>query len=370
MRFNIGLEDAGDLKADLERGFARLRAASEDAPCPASRFPACSPPMDEMDELRKPAGMHTLRLALMGLSALVAIFLGWTYMRQPASAPDAPSASARRTSPQDVAAMRRAIEGGVAGAPEYAGFFERLKIAYPAEYEGFLNRAAESAAIAGETPGADALMIAAARDLRSSHGVLAAKADGPALDHFFAAKRAMLDALAAKDQALCVDFLYGGGNGDFAAFSRDHRSLLAAMANAGLDAIGDGEAKRIARAAPNDEDFRSLEKALRAQGVSNAAIGALLDGKAPNPPLEDSEMCQAGQIFLADAGRPARRRAPAHLRLRRRADGAFLNPRHKSHASNDFSPGAFHADFIASGKALFPPKTNHDPCPDSSRAAP
>lgn len=251
-----------------------------------------------MDELSKPAGMHTLRLALLGLAALVAIFLGWTYLHQPANAPDAAAARQRRTSPQEVAAMRRAIERSVAETTDYAGFLERVKTAFPAEYEGFLTRAAEHAAIAGDAPSADALMIAAARDLRSSHGVLAAKAEGPALDHYFEAKRAMLDALAAKNQALCVDFLYGGGNGDFASFSRDHRGLLAAMANAGLDAISDGQTRRVEREAPNDADFHSLENALRAQGVSNAAIGALLDGKAPNPPLDDSEMCQAGQIFL------------------------------------------------------------------------
>jgi hypothetical protein len=249
-----------------------------------------------MDELRKPAGMNTLRLALLSLAALVAIFLGWTYLHQPAAL--TAGSQRGRTSPQEVAAMRRAIERNVAGATDYAGFFERLKAAFPAEYEAFVTRAAERAAVAGETPSADALMIEAARELRSSHGGLAAKAEGPALDHFFEAKRAMLDALAAKDQALCVDFLYGGGNGDFAAFSRDHRSLLADMANAGLDAINDGQAKRVERDAPNDEDFHTLENALRAQGVSNAAIGALLDGKAPNPPLEDGEMCQAGQIFL------------------------------------------------------------------------
>ena len=167
-------------------------------------------------------------------------------------------------------------------------------------------------------------MIAAARDLRSSHGILAAKADGPALDHYFEAKRAMLDALAAKNQALCVDFLYGGGNGDFVSFSRDHRGLLAAMANAGLDAISDGQGRRVDREAPNNADFRTLENALRAQGVSNAAIGALLDGKPPNPPLDDLGDVSGGANLSADAGCAARRRAMAHLRLRRRADGAFL----------------------------------------------
>ena len=269
--------------------------------------------------------MHRLRLALLTLAALVAMFLGWTYLHEPASEPDAAPTRERRTSPQEVAAMRRAIERNVAGAADYAGFFDRLKAAFPAEYEAFLTRAAERDAASGKSSSVDALMIEAARALRQSRGILAAKADGPTLDRYFEAKRAMLDGLAAKDQALCVDFLYGGGNGDFASFSRDHRGLLAAMANAGLDAINDGQASRVERDAPNEEDFRTLENALRAQGVSNAAIGALLDGKAPNPPLEDGEMCQAGQIFLQNSRGSARGRAPAHLRLGHRVDGAFLS---------------------------------------------
>lgn len=239
--------------------------------------------------------MYTLRLALLGLAALVAIFLGWSWLYPPAPK----DGVQRHVTPQEVAAQRSAIQRAIAGAPDYAGFFERFRTGYGPEYEGFLARAAERAAASGAPADADALMIEAARALRQSHGVLAARADGPALDRFFEARRAMLDALAAKDQALCVDFLYGGGGGGgFAAFSRGHRALLAAMANAGLDAVSDGEAKRVAREAPNDDDFRTLENALRAQGVSNAAIGALLDGKAPNPPLEDGEMCQAGLIFL------------------------------------------------------------------------
>ncbi|VFU10301.1 hypothetical protein [Methylocella tundrae] len=242
--------------------------------------------------------MNTLRLALLSLAALVAIILGWTFLH---NAPREPDSSARtdgrRASPQEVAAMRRAIERTVAGEPDYAGFFDELKAAFPAEYEAFIARAAEASAEAGEGANADALMIDAARGLRRSHGILAASADGPALDHYFDAKLAFLRALAGADKALCVDFL-SGGNGDFVAFSRDHRPLFAAMAAAGLDAINDGRAKRIKRAAPTDEDFHTLENALRAQGLSNAAIEALLDGKATIPPLEDGEMCQAGEVYL------------------------------------------------------------------------
>jgi hypothetical protein len=254
---------------------------------------------DATDPLSKPAGMHNLRLALLGLAALVALFLGWTVAHQSARPADPTSAGTNetRTSPQQVAAMRRIIERAVTNVTDYAGFFSQLRVMFPAEYDSFLTRAAERAAANGQAADADALTIEAARDLRRSHGVLAAKADGPVLDHYFATKRALLEALAAKSQTLCVDLLYGG-NGDFSAFSRDHRGLFANIIEAGLDAIRDGQANQVERDPPSDEDFRTLENALRAQGVSNAAIGALLDGRAPNPPLDDDEMCQAGQIFL------------------------------------------------------------------------
>lgn len=190
---------------------------------------------DATDPLSKPPGMNTLRFALLGLATLVVIFLGWTFLHQTSQSPGLASAASgeRRTSSQEVAAMQRTIERSLASAKDYTGFFERLKATFPAEYDGFITRVAERAADAGETANADALMIEAARDLRRSHGILAAKADGAVLDNFFGAKRAMLDALAAKNLTLCVDFLYGGGNGDFSAFSHDHRGLLAAMANAG-----------------------------------------------------------------------------------------------------------------------------------------
>ena len=258
------------------------------------------------EALRKPAGMRSLRLALMGLAAVVGIVLIATYLRGSDT-----QGEARRASPQEVAAMRRAIERSMAEEPDYAAFFERLKSAYPAEYESFVSKASHRAATAGGAAPVDGLMIEAARDLRRTHGLSAARADGPALDRLFDARRAVLDALASSDRALCVDFLYGGGSGDFSAFSRAHRVLFAAMANAGLDAIDEGRIKQMERAAPHDDDFRTLENALRAQGVSNAAIGALLDGKAPNPPLADAEMCQAGQTYLrtlAALPDPARRR--------------------------------------------------------------
>ncbi len=238
--------------------------------------------------------MKVLRLALLSLAGLVAIFLGWTFLHEARDG----ARNERRASPQEVAAMRRAIERAVSGAPDYAGFFDGFQTAFPAEYESFVTRSAERAATNGDPANVDALMIEAARGLRRSHGVLAAKADGPSLDHYFDARLAVLSALAERDKSLCVDFLYGGGSGDFTAFSRSHRGLVAALVNAGLDAVKNGRIKRMSREAPTDDDFRVLEGALRMQGLSGAEIGALLDGKPIVPPPADEEMCKAGEIYL------------------------------------------------------------------------
>jgi hypothetical protein len=242
--------------------------------------------------------MNTLRLALLSLATLVALFLGWSILRDANPPPKATSVETKTASPQQIAAARRSIEGTLAETPEYAAFFGRLKNAFPAEYETFVTRCAQRAIAAGEFPSADALMIEAARALRLSHGVLAAKADGPALDHFFEAELAMLQALESKDQRLCVDFLYGGANGDFLRFSGERRDLSAAMATAGIEAIHDGQIKRVEREAPSAADFQVLDDALSGKGLSAAEIAALLDGKAADPPIEDSRMCRAGEIYL------------------------------------------------------------------------
>ncbi|HUZ91669.1 MAG TPA: hypothetical protein VMU78_07200, partial [Methylocella sp.] len=67
---------------------------------------------------------------------------------------------------------------------------------------------------------------------------------------------------------------------------------------AGLDAMHEGEVKRVERPAPTDTDFDALEKALRERGLETAEVEALLDGKASDPPIADTKMCRAGQIYL------------------------------------------------------------------------
>jgi hypothetical protein len=250
--------------------------------------------------------VNILRLVLLGLAALAGIITGAALLQkairpETSSAPLIATASPRPgepgTSPDEIDAARRAVEEKLKTAPEFAAFFDRLKTVFPLEYESFLAAFVQRSA-SGGIVSADLLIAEAARSLRLSRGILAAKAGRPALEHIFELQFAMLRALAAKDPRLCVNFLYGGDSPGFFEFSAQNRGLVAAMAIAGIDAIHDGEIKRIERPAPTGKDFDALEKALRAKGLDTPEIEALLDGKAGDPPIGDAKMCRAGQVYL------------------------------------------------------------------------
>ena len=203
--------------------------------------------------------MNILRLVLLGLAALAAIVAGAALLQKairPETAPLIATASPRPgepgTSPYEIDAAQRAFEEKLKTAPEYAAFFDRLKTVFPSEYESFLAAVSRRSAASGESETADLLIAEAARSLRLSRGILAAKAGPQALEHIFELHFAMLRALAAKDPHLCVNFLYGGESPGFFEFSAQNRGLVAAMAIAGIDAIHDGEIKRIERPAPTE----------------------------------------------------------------------------------------------------------------------
>jgi hypothetical protein len=200
------------------------------------------------------ARVNVLRLVLLGLAALAGIVTGAALLQKAirpvtSSAPLIATASTRPgepgTSTFEIDAARRAFEEKLKTAPEFAAFFDRLKTVFPSEYESFLGAFVQRSATSGEIASADLLLAEAARSLRLSRGIVAAKAGRQALEHIFELHFAMLRALAAKDPHLCVNFLYGGGSPGFFEFSAQNRDLVAAMAIAGIDAIHDGEIKRI-----------------------------------------------------------------------------------------------------------------------------
>jgi len=263
--------------------------------------------------------MHVLRVALLILSVLVAVGLAVVYLRATRSTDEGPGSIAkpaemdeRQISPEEIATARRGIDAALAAATEYAQVVDRLSALFPADYEAFLAAASRRSAATGEISSADMLVFEATRTLRTSRGILAAKASVAALDLVFELQRDMLRALAIEDPHLCVDFLYGEAGEDFFRFSAGNRALVARFAMAGIEAITDGRAARIDREAPTRSDLQVLEDGLRAKGLQTDEIEAILDGKMADPPIEDERLCRAGRIYLdVLAGLPE----PARMRL-------------------------------------------------------
>lgn len=250
------------------------------------------------------AEMDILRLVLLGLAAVAALLLSFSFMQQALQPPELVTASQTTSGASsgrlfsEMRNARASIILALSTAPEYAAFFDRLKTLYPVDYETFLTNAAKRTVVTGEAPNVDRLLSDAMRTLRLSHGILASKADSEALSRIFAMQLNVMRALAIADEKLCVDFLYGNASSAFFDFSATHRMLIGDMALAGLAAVADGEAQPVEHGPPGDEDFAMLDKALREKGLNDAEISAVLDGKMSDPPIESARMCEAGQIYL------------------------------------------------------------------------
>ena len=264
--------------------------------------------------------MHRLRLALLGLALLMAAALvvrPWLVAPRPSppqaviapierpAAPSAPTPVAPEA--PAIPQARDALTAALDAAPDYRRFFERLREAFPADHA----RAAKLAGEAAKDFNIDAAVSDSVRALRQARGVLAAKATAEPLSRVFDLQLAALKALEGRDARACVDFLYGGASEGLMTFSAANRGLVADLALAGLEAIVDGGGAKIDRPPPGEEDFAALEKALAAKGLEKAEIEALLDGRTPEPPLDDARMCKSGQIYLETL-----RELPEDIRLR------------------------------------------------------
>ena len=239
--------------------------------------------------------MRELRLVMLGLAAVMLLLLAAGFVGRALHPPghnrDTSGAAARLPA----GTPRAAVEAAIADAPDYARFFDRLRLAFPSDYETIV---ASLAAGPAQTD-ADVMMADAVTALRRAHGALAAKASDAALGQIFASNLREMKALGEANPGLCVSFLFGAGGQGFSGFAADHRGLVADAAIAGLDAISSGRTDGVARAAPSDADFQLLDRALSDKGLSRPEIEALLDGKTADPPIPDAEMCQAGQTYLA-----------------------------------------------------------------------
>lgn len=238
------------------------------------------------------------RILALAAAAVVALCLGVGLAIMAVSPPRPGGAFAVFGGPLDLAAARQIVETEIAQTPEYARYFARLRETFTPDYEKTLQEFATRLSETKTQQSADYYLSEAVRRLRQSRGALAARAEPDAMARVFAEQLAVLQAVAREDKKLCVGFLYGATNADFQRFAAARRPLVAGMAMAGLEAMASGRAKNLARAQPTEADFRMLETALAARGLDKAEIDALLDGKMPDPPLDDAKMCAAGQTYL------------------------------------------------------------------------
>jgi hypothetical protein len=241
----------------------------------------------------------------------VALVIMATAPGRQAGAPPAPVQVVTQSSSIDKEAAQAKVEALIASAPDYASFFKRLRETFPAEYAAALDAYKNQAAEGKGAENVDAFVSEAVRLLRQSRGVLAAKAEAAPLGKVFEVQLAVMRATAAQDPRMCVGFLYGASDRDFARFAAQRRSLIADMALAQLEAVASGQEKKIERDAPTETDLKALEGALAARGLGKTEIDAILDGKMPNPPLDDARMCAAGQTYLETL-----RALPEETRLR------------------------------------------------------
>lgn len=249
--------------------------------------------------------MHVLRVVLVIVAFVASVALGWEFF-DAATRPeiDPATRAPRRTAvivpPADDMrpVARQAVEERLQLSHETSAFFGAMRQAFPQDFDRLVNSFAQRAIEGSKLDSLDVYLAEAVRTLRKSHGVMAAKADGPHLEKLFETQTLMLDALAKVDPQMCVDFLYGHASQRFYEFSANNRPLVTQMAQASLEAILDGRIRRIDRRAPSDTDFAQLETALQEQGLGRTEIEALLDGKAPDPPLPDATLCRAGRVYL------------------------------------------------------------------------
>ena len=103
--------------------------------------------------------MRELRLVLLGLAAVIALVLGGGFLLrafkvetsqppQPVASSSAPSLAEtplRATlSPQALTAARAKVERAIVDAPDYARFFDRLRLVFPTDYDAILNTIGEA----------------------------------------------------------------------------------------------------------------------------------------------------------------------------------------------------------------------------------
>ena len=256
-----------------------------------------------MAQASEPSGLLALRLILIGVAVTMFAALGWRATHQPRPPEPTPVVVAPpqpvRPSFESLDRAHAAVEDRLFEDGDFEPYWSLLKDNFAVDYAGLLEAFGKRAAAAKKLDSVDYYMSEAIRTMRRARGLLAAQADAEMINRLFVLQAGVADALADRDAHLCADFIYGEASEGYFDFSSTHRPLIAELALAQLAAIVDGQTSKIQRIAPGDDDFQALEDALTLKGLSPEEIGAMVDGKAPDPPLTDERICASGRAYLS-----------------------------------------------------------------------
>ena len=213
------------------------------------------------------------KILALAAAAVVAICLGVGLMVL-AFGPARPGGGplAALSGPLDKGTARQMVETAIAQAPDYARYFARMRETFTADYEAAIDEFATRLSDTKLEQSVDYYLSEAVRRLRQAHGALAAKAEPDRMAQVFARQLDVLRAVAQQDKKMCVAFLYGATNLDFQRFAASRRQLVSSMATASLEAMVNGQGKKIERPQPTEADFKLLEKALTDRGLNRAEI--------------------------------------------------------------------------------------------------
>ena len=247
-------------------------------------------------------GSGHLRFLLLLIALSLASAMGWAlFQGDPRLVGESGAPMFRRAiapSPGEaISAERDRLKASVDATPELAGFVGRAAKAFPADWNRQADAFVLRAASAHELEKPEAVVADLLRVLRRDRGVVAAKADDAALARVFDAQSTLTGKLANIDKRLCADFILGQTSPAFYDALRSARPAFAELASATLAAIVEGAKAEVERGAPNDGDFSALEAELRRRGLGDTDIAVLLDGKMPDPPMEDGVLCDAGLVY-------------------------------------------------------------------------
>ncbi|MBX9759313.1 MAG: hypothetical protein K2Y29_11105, partial [Beijerinckiaceae bacterium] len=132
--------------------------------------------------------MHILRVVLVIVAFVASVALGWEFF-DAATRPEVdpgtrtPRRAAIVAPPADDMrpVARQAVEERLQLSQETRAFFAAMREAFPQDFERLVDSFAQRAVDGSRLDSLDVYLAEAVRTLRKTHGVMAAKADGPHL---------------------------------------------------------------------------------------------------------------------------------------------------------------------------------------------